>query len=246
MHNITSHQLTSIGDRTENQDYMLKLIEDNYALFIVADGLGGHQAGEMAARYFCHSFAKLAVKFGDLINKAPDKVAHKWFNAAVRMMGKAFFGNPAAHDAYTTCAILIITEQYTVSIHCGDSRVYRINKSEIVWRTKDHSIPQQLQDEGELAEYKMGTHPEQNQLTRSISIANKFPPDISLYPAPEPGETFMLCTDGFWEFTKEHEFIALAEHGVQKEDLLKQAKMAKFRASGRSDNLTVQWLRIEQ
>ena len=245
MHKINYHQLTTIGDRAINQDYMLNKIDDDYALFVVADGLGGHQAGEMAARYFCQSFVKLSVRYGPLLKNKPATVVRKWFNAAVDMMAEAFFGNPDAENAYTTCAILIVTSELVISIHCGDSRIYRINKDGILWRTKDHSIPQRLFDEGELAEHKMGTHPEQNQLTRSICITNKFMPDIEVYPAAEIGETFILCSDGFWEFTKEHELISLANADMQKSILLKQAKMALFRASGKADNLTVQWLRFE-
>ncbi|WP_233144627.1 hypothetical protein [Methyloprofundus sedimenti] len=56
----------------------------------------------------------------------------------------------------------------------------------------------------------MDTHPKQNQLTRSICITNKFKPDIHVSFAPQIGETFILCSDGFWAFTKEHEFVALA------------------------------------
>lgn len=244
MNPINFIQLTSIGDRAENQDYMLNKIEENYALFIVADGLGGHQGGEMAARFFCQSFVKLANKYGGLIDNAPEKAVLMWFNAAVSMMATAFNGNSVAAGAYTTCAILLITDHYTISVHCGDSRIYRINNNGIKWRTKDHSIPQKLFDDGELAEHKMGTHPEQNRLTRSINIANKFAPDIQVYPVTLPGETFILCSDGFWEFTKEREFVSLADDDVQKEDLLKQARMAKIRANGKSDNITVQWVRI--
>lgn len=246
MHKINLLQLTSIGDRAENQDYMLNKIEQDFALFIVADGLGGHQAGAMASRYFCDSFVQLSDRYIRWLNhKPPEKVLSKWFNTAVHNMESAFNGDPVADDAYTTCAILIITDRYTISVHCGDSRTYRMNKNGIIWRTKDHSIPQKLLDEGELAEHKMGTHPEQNQLTKSISIANKFSPDINVYPAPLVGDTFILCSDGFWEFTKEHEFMALAGSEVEKVDLLKQAKLAKFRANGKGDNLTVQWVRIE-
>ncbi len=245
MNKINFHQLTSIGDRAENQDYMLNKIDSDYVLFLVADGLGGHEAGEKAARYFCQSFVKLAVRYGPLVNKKPKTVVRKWFNAAVELMADIFFDNPFADNAYTTCAILIMTSEHVISVHCGDSRIYRIKNNNIIWRTKDHSIPQRLLDEGQLAEHKMGTHPEQNQLTRSISVANLYKPDIEIYPAAEVGETFILCSDGFWEFTKEHEFIALANTHMHKSDLLKQAKMALFRANGKADNLTVQWLRVE-
>lgn len=246
MHKINFHQFTSIGDRAENQDYMLNKIGKDCSLFIVADGLGGHVAGEMAARFFCHSFANLADEYCHLIPRAPEKVILRWFNAAVYLMEDMFENNPEALNAYTTCAILIITEDYVISAHCGDSRIYRIKEGEIIWRTKDHSIPQQLLDQGELTEYKMGTHPEQNRLTKSICVANKFSPDIRVDLPAQIGETFMICSDGFWEFTKEHEFISLAKSDVQKVHLLKQAKMASFRANGKGDNMTLQWLRIER
>lgn len=246
MYKIKFQQLTSRGDKAVNQDFMLNRIEQDYALFVLADGLGGHQAGELASRYFCQCFVKLAAKYSGSISNAPEKVVLRWFNAAVFMMSKAFYGNPDAHDAFTTCAILIITDDLVISAHCGDSRIYRINRDGIIWRTKDHSIPQQLFEDGELAENKMGTHPEQNQLTKSISIANTYPPDIHVYPAPSVNDTFILCSDGFWEFTKEHELVSLANQQVGKEPLLKQARMAQFRANGKSDNLTVQWVRIEE
>ncbi|MDF1583338.1 MAG: serine/threonine-protein phosphatase [Methyloprofundus sp.] len=245
MHKISFHQLTSAGDRACNQDYMLNKIDPNYSVFVLADGLGGHQAGEKASRFFCHSFIQYATKYAALINSAPKQTVEKWFNDAVAMMADAFQGDPLAYDAYTTCAILIITNTQVISAHCGDSRIYRINPKHIVWRTKDHSIPQKLFDEGALDEHKMGTHPEQNQLTKSINISNKFLPDIHVYPPAQRGETFILCSDGFWEFTKEHEFVALATAEMDRKNLLKQAKLAMFRASGRSDNVTVQWLRIE-
>ncbi|NOQ65088.1 MAG: serine/threonine-protein phosphatase [Methyloprofundus sp.] len=244
MFKIDIHQLTSIGDKANNQDYMLSKFDKEFALFIVADGLGGHKAGEIASRYFCHSFVTLASKFGPVVKKAPKKVVLMWFNAAVKLMAHAFIDNPDAQKSHTTCVILLVMEDYVIAAHCGDSRIYRINDERILWRTKDHSVPQKLMDEGALLEHRMGTHPEQNQLTRSVNIANKFAPDVHIYPAPEPGDTFILCTDGFWEFTKEYELIGLASGEMDKSRLLKQAKMAHLRANGHGDNLTAQWIRI--
>jgi serine/threonine protein phosphatase PrpC len=164
-----------------------------YSVFVLADGLGGHQAGEKAARFFCHSFIQYATKYGILINNAPIQTVKKWFNDAVAMMADAFQGDPVAYDAYTTCVILIITDAYVISAHCGDSRIYRINPQGIVWRTKDHSIPQKLLDVGELDEHKMGTHPEQNQLTKSINITNQF-------AAVEAYHSFHASFDSFTQF----------------------------------------------
>lgn len=115
MPKINFHQLTSAGDRAYNQDYMLNKIASNYSVFVLADGLGGHQAGEKAARFFCHSFIQYATKYGILINNAPIQTVKKWFNDAVAMMADAFQGDPVAYDAYTTCVILIITDAYVIS-----------------------------------------------------------------------------------------------------------------------------------
>jgi protein phosphatase len=89
----------------------------------------------------------------------------------------------------------------------------------------------------------MGLHPEQNQLTRSINILKQHQVEINIYPPIEENETFLLCTDGFWEFVKEKDLLQLAELGSGKESLKKIAKMMHLRAQGKCDNLTVQWVR---
>jgi len=245
MYKLSFQQITSAGDRDYNQDYMLNKIDEDYSLFVLADGLGGHQAGEKASRYFCHSFIHLASQYAPFLQKSPRNCVAKWFDASINMMADAFQGDPVAKDAYTTCVILILTNKFVLSVHCGDSRLYRLDQHGIKWRTHDHSMTQQLLDEGTLEEYKMGTHPDQNKLTRSININHKYPPEINIDLPPVCGETFVLCSDGFWEFTKEHEFITLANKAVSRDYLLKQAKLAIFRSGGKSDNLTIQWIRIK-
>jgi len=238
------YQLTSVGNRESNQDYMMHLINEDYALFVVADGLGGHQAGERASSYFCHSLIQLAPEYSANIKENPEQIMDAWVDAAIDMMLEAFAGDSVASEAHTTCAILFLNKDFLVTAHCGDSRIYRMNREQIIWRTRDHSVTQGLRDDGAVSELQMGVHPEQNQLTRSINVLKNHKPDIKLFSAPKTGETFILCSDGFWEFTKPHEFQRLAQKGISKKDLMKQARMAVLRAAGRSDNVTVQWLRI--
>ena len=239
------YQLTSIGDRESNQDYMMHIVNDDYALFVVADGLGGHQAGERASSYFCHSLINLAPEFSAKMAENPEQVMADWIDMAVDKMLEAFAGDKVASKAHTTCAILYIQDQILLTAHCGDSRIYRVNQQQMLWRTRDHSVAQGLRDDGELDEQQMGIHPDQNQLTRCINVLKTFKPEINLYPAAQLGDTFVLCSDGFWEFTKPHEFQGLAEAGASKKDLMKQARLAVLRASGHSDNVTVQWVRVK-
>jgi len=113
----------------------------------------------------------------------------------------------------------------------------------ILWRTRDHSIPQQLVNEGKITEQEMARHPEQNKLTRSINILKADEVEINVYPAMKKGETFMLCSDGFWEYVKQAELLQLAQPSSGKDELAKLAQLAIFRAHGKSDNVTAQWVR---
>jgi len=241
---LQSHQLTSIGNRESNQDYMMYDVNDQYALFVVADGLGGHHAGEKASKYFCHGLFGLSSLYSPDMVENPQKTMASWIDGAIDQMSDFFAGDQHATNAHTTCAILYLQDYFLVVAHCGDSRVYRLTEEELLWRTKDHSVTQNLLEEGKLTEQQMGVHPDQNILTRSINVLKTHQPEINVYPASEKGETFILCSDGFWEFTKTAEFQQLARAGIEKKDLKKQAQLAMLRAGGKSDNITVQWIRV--
>ena len=240
---LQCYQLTSAGDREINQDAMAHIINDDYGLFIVADGLGGHQAGEKASRFLCQGMLGSATEYSAKVRQHPVEAFSTWVDAAVDEMKRMFAGDSAANEAYTTCAILYIDERSVITAHCGDSRIYRLNAERILWRTKDHSIPQQLLEQGEIAEHEMGSHPEQNQLTRSINVMKLYSAEVNLYSPANPGETFILCSDGFWEYVKPSEFLELAQPSSGKAELGKKARLAVLRARGRSDNVTVQWVR---
>lgn len=245
---LTFYQLTSAGDREVNQDFMAHKLSDNYALFVVADGLGGHHGGEKASRFFCQGLLKNADFYTKQLTQNPlaqnpVDVFSAWMTAAVKEMTALFVGDRAGHEAHTTCAILYLDEQRVLTAHCGDSRVYRLNPQQIRWRTPDHSVPQELLDAGKISEQQMAQHPEQNQLTRTINILKAAEMEIKQYPRMEKGETFVLCSDGFWEYVKQTEFLHLAQSGSGKKELAKLAQLAIFRAHGKSDNVTVQWVR---
>ncbi len=237
------YQLTSPGDRKTNQDYMAHVIQDEYALFVVADGLGGHQAGERASAYFCKGLLQLAPKYSKWVSTDPEAVFGLWIDGAIDVMSEFFAGDPVAEEAHTTCAMLYIQDHLVITAHCGDSRIYRLNSNEILWRTRDHSLTQKLFDEGEVSEREMGIHPEQNRLTRSINVLRTHSPEIIVHREIIQNETFVLCTDGFWEFIKPGELLKIAQQESGRKELIKQAKISYLRAQGKSDNLTVQWVR---
>lgn len=239
-------QLTSPGDRDYNQDYMAHIVDKKYALFVVADGLGGHHGGEKASQFFCEGMLKQAANYAHLITENPEDVFLAWINDAINEMKRKFGDDPLAEGAHTTCAILYLDSKLTMTAHCGDSRVYRISPTEILWRTRDHSIPQDLLDMGVITEQELAHHPEQNQLTRSISVKKAHPVDIQVHSVITANDTFVLCSDGFWDNVKHEEFLQLANSDDAKANLTKLLRLAIYRAMGKSDNVTVQFVRCRK
>lgn len=237
------YQLSSVGDRDINQDCMAHRVCAEYAVFVVADGLGGHHAGEKASQFFCRGLIEQAQLFQAQIQSQPESGVREWIAAAVNRMRELFADDPNATNAHTTCAIVYLDDKRVITVHCGDSRIYRLNPTQVLWRTKDHSLTQQLLDEGKISEWEMGIHPEQTKLTRSINVMTPPRVDISVFSAMKAGETFILCSDGFWESIKEQEFLQLSQPDSGKNELRKMAQLAILRAQGKSDNCTVQWVR---
>ncbi len=243
---LESYQLTSKGDREQNQDCAMYKVSNEYGLFVVADGLGGHQGGEKASRFFCQGVFDQAAKHQKLIKNAKqnsEKIFSEWISAAVNDMKKYFKDDEEVENAYTTCVILYLDKNITAIAHCGDSRIYRMNKKEVLWRTKDHSLIQQRVDEGHITESEMGEHPNQNLITRTINALTDHQAEIAIYPPIEKGETFILCTDGFWEYIKKEDLLRLATTSDGSSELRRTAKMMNMHAYGSGDNLTVQWVR---
>ncbi len=243
---LAFYQLTSTGDRVLNQDFIAHNIQNEYALFVVADGLGGHHAGEKASSFFCQGLFKQASKYHQLLQNSKPKakeILAAWVTAAVEEMAVLFSGDKEAINSFTTCAVLYLDEDIAATIHCGDSRIYRLNQNLVLWRTKDHSLIQQQLDAGVITEREMGLHPEQNQLTRSLNIQQKHQAEVNVYPPIKKDETFILCTDGFWEYIKEKDLLRLAAKESGEAELKKIAKMMHLRAHGKGDNLSVLWVR---
>lgn len=237
------YQLTAAGDREINQDSMAHRVCRDYAVFVVADGLGGHHGGEKASRYFCRGLLLLAGIYQAEIKSQGAPAVKEWVRAAVAKMRELFADDPEVSNARTTCAILYLDSTQVITAHCGDSRIYRLNAGGVLWRTRDHSVIQDLFDEGLIGERDMGIHPDQYRLMRSINALAEPVVDTQIFPAMQSGETFILCSDGFWESIKEQELLLLAQPGSGMTELKKMAHMMILRAGGRSDNVTVQWVR---
>ncbi|MBU0500908.1 MAG: serine/threonine-protein phosphatase [Gammaproteobacteria bacterium] len=240
--------VTDQGDRVANEDFQAHLALPEGILLVVADGLGGHQAGELASALFCEALIRLAPEAASDLTKAPEEALTGLAMAAARAMGEEIRERAPGLDAHTTCAIawVALPERRLTTLHVGDTRIYRFDNKTSHWRSRDHSVVQMLLDMGEIGEEEMAGHPEQSLLTRSIGVGQEPRPSVKCHDKPlRLDEAILLCSDGLWERLRPGEICGLAADGEREQRLRDLVRLARQRADGKSDNITAQLLWFE-
>lgn len=194
--------LSNSGGREENQDSFGYLILDNSACWTIADGLGGHGGGAIASKTavetildsFRSSPACTPEALRHYLNSANDAICARQKREANLSMMR------------TTAVVLLSDFCYASWGHLGDSRLYYIKNGSIQSQTKDHSVPQAMCNAGEITSAEIRFHEDRNRLLRSLGSRENFAPVIEQRAQPlQAGDTFLLCTDGFWEYVTEEE-----------------------------------------
>lgn len=194
--------LTDVGmRRSNNQDSHGFVVADNEAqwqqrghLFLVADGMGAHAAGELASKMATEGISHRYLKYLDLSPPEALKQAIEETNAEIHRRGEA---NPEFHQMGTTCSVLALLPQGAVLAHVGDSRVYRVRGTRVEQLTFDHSLQWELKAAGQLpagAEFS-GAIPK-NVITRSLGPSAKVQVDLEGPLPVELEDRFLLCSDG--------------------------------------------------
>ena len=182
---LACYQKTHIGGRESNQDSFGYIANDSWACFVVADGLGGHYHGEIASQVVTQSLIKLAPKFVNEIKANARAGMQAFVMKAITQAQATILKKYQDIDTQTTIALAWLNEEHLITAHVGDSRVYRLDKQAVIWRTPDHTQVQVLFEQGKITEDEFPTHPLQNQLLRSISMYE--PPEADIFVQPPAG-----------------------------------------------------------
>jgi len=161
-------------------------------LLAVADGMGGHAAGEVASSLTIASMAKLDSEppGGDMVAELASAVA-----AANARLQEMIIADPAVEGMGTTLTALFWSDGHAAVCHIGDSRGYLLRDDELYQITHDHTLVQSLVDEGRISADDVSTHPQRSLLLRALDGRSVAEPDLSVHDG-RPGDRYLLCSDG--------------------------------------------------
>lgn len=251
---------TDIGKKRQtNQDNFLTMrVCDNITMFVLCDGMGGTNGGNIASSLAIRTFADYVEQTlsphinGDDICQTEDVNFNTLLNEAVGAANKAVYSrareNSELTNMGTTIVAAIATEDEIYIANVGDSRLYLIRGKELVQLTHDHSYVQMLVDMGQLTKEEAATNPRRNILTRAVGTEPTVDADITAVDMPPKGSYFILCSDGLYNFISEKDVVSVIRKKFKELDdddydaeltLKTDMLIDVANANGGGDNITI-------
>lgn len=199
------YQESHIGGRKNNQDRMGYSFTRDALLLLVADGMGGHIMGEMAAQIAMQTIASLFQENATPYVKKPERFLEDSFFAAHREIHRYRAINNLPETPRTTIVACLIQHNNAMWAHCGDSRLYWMRQGQILARTRDHSRIETLIAQGKVDPSERDTHPDRNKLFNCLGAPNMPIVEISRRASLQAGDIMLLCSDGLWSVLPDHE-----------------------------------------
>lgn len=208
-------------------------------LVLVADGMGGHAAGEVASATAADVIAQVYYASPD----TPPNALHEAFVEANRVIYTGAQAQEGREGMGTTCTALVVRGNEAWAAHVGDSRLYRSRADHIERLTEDHSVVSEMVRDGLITEEEARTHDQRNVITRALGIRADVEPTVRETPLPlQDGDVFLLSSDGLYDLVGEDEIGAL----LQQDDIHAAASGLVTLANERGghDNITVGLVRV--
>lgn len=233
---------TDKGGRPVNEDFADAVTKNGASCFVLCDGLGGHGMGDKASR-FVVSFIKERFLSCSGTEEFVSDLVERTQNAIHMQQRELGLDGKMK----TTGVVLVVEENRAVCLHVGDSRMYQFRNGSVIFRTRDHSIPQMLVMTGDISEDDIRRHPDRNKVLRAFGDDHDPLKSDRSDLKVESGDSFLLCSDGFWEPVTDEEMTAyLSGTGSAKAWLGEMAKAARANSNEKSmDNFTAIAVRIK-
>ncbi|MEX2784419.1 Stp1/IreP family PP2C-type Ser/Thr phosphatase [Streptococcus sp. H49] len=236
--------LTDIGQRrSNNQDFINKF--DNkkgISLIVLADGMGGHRAGNIASEMTVTDLGRewVGTELTD-----PEQI-RQWLSATLEAENQKIFGLGQTEDYKgmgTTVEALVLIGSHVIYAHVGDSRIGHVRQGTYQLLTSDHSLVNELVKAGQLTEEEAASHPQKNIITQSIGQANPVEPELGEIWL-ETGDYLVINSDGLTNMVTNEEIVATLNKEIPLDDQNKElVELANNR--GGLDNITIALVHVE-
>jgi PPM family protein phosphatase len=220
--------------RSENEDSLFV----RSPIFVVADGMGGAQAGEVASKAAADSFDR------DLPEGPPEQFLRETIEEANRRINELARADPSRAGMGTTITAAIIDAQAEeVGIgHVGDSRAYRLRRGKLERLTRDHSLVEEMRRKGQITDAQAEDHPQRSIITRALGPEPDVEVDLQTIPAA-PGDVFLLCSDGLTTMVNEERIAEVLSSTTSMREAVRTLIDEANGAGGR-DNITALAFRL--
>lgn len=247
----------SVGrQREHNEDALFTLTSNQvgeyspspFGLYIIADGMGGHQHGEIASNVSVRAMAnhilhRIYLRHFGLSQEPLDESIQEIMQAGALEAHQAILKN-AQGGGTTLTAALVLGDRLTIT-HVGDSRAYVIHADgRMQSLTHDHSLVKRLEELGQITAEEAAIHPQRNVLYRALGQGEPFEPDVGTFPIPRGGY-LLMCSDGLWGVVPEREIFNIISTAPDPQQAC-QLLIDAANAAGGPDNISVILVRMPE
>ena len=246
---VKASGITDVGLKREGNEDSFSL-DESLNLYVVADGMGGHQAGEVASQIAVEMITKSYRKWfenetrEDELFGLPDSslsLQGNYIESSIKFANKVVYEMALEYEQYhgmgTTVVILLASPSLIIAANVGDSRLYLIRNGKIERLSKDHTIVSEQVEMGMMTEEEAETSPLKHVLTRNLGSVENVVPDV-FEIEPSNNDRFVLCSDGLTDLVSDEEILQMALNENDPENLCRQF-VEKALKRGGHDNTTV-------
>jgi len=238
--------LTDVGRaRTNNEDAFA--LDTDAALAVLADGMGGYNAGEVASQMlvgFLHS--ELGRWLKEAAASAPPEAVRRAVEICVDNANRAIHAAANSNARYagmgTTLVMAVFRPEGVCVAHVGDSRAYRLRDGKLEQITRDHSLLQEQLDAGLITPEQAAVALHKNLVTRAVGVEEQVMVDVAFHPL-QAGDQFILCSDGLSDMLNPGQLLALCQRSANLADAARQL-IAGANEQGGRDNITAVLARV--
>lgn len=241
---FTIFQNSRQGPRPYNQDRLAYSYSKDALLLVIADGMGGHRHGEVAAQLAVTALTDAFQRMATPSLMSPAKFLIEQIQEIHLMIDKLAQDQDMLEAPRTTIVAAVVQRGMLYCAHAGDSRLYHFRDGHLLYRTEDHSIVQSLFNKGMITKQEMPNHPYRHKIFSCLG--GDVPPKIELAERQEllEGDTILLCTDGLWGAISDEQIKKVLCGPSIEENVTRLLDMAEAASVEKGDNMSaigLQW-----